>query len=494
MTLLKPDEQPQDTINENRDTVKEDVPGISDPNHNESNDNEEDDSEAMDGEVTEYIDENGRRVRRVVKKTVTTTTTRTTSGGDESPKNLTREILEMKRDTPEGNEDEEVMEYEDENGRRVRRIVKKTVTTTISAKSDGDDPHSVATHTREITSGGQGPQRLMIDFGEGGLSRPSEVQTKLQLESKPRALQEKEVFLHFDTKPRAKEERLIHVDLKAHVFPKHDTKTVEKTGNTTTITTESSGGNKGGDNYSSVYKRTVVTKTIGGGDENRSVVEHSTTSSGHDGEHPIVVVKKERSQIDVPEWLGERKSPGTQHRHPETSDISVHLKYPSDYAAKSKEQEEKASESKIHPEVAKRDKPDVSILSLEDVFKEKEKEKGEVKKTEKVEMQSAPPQPASTEDDEEEDEDDEEYDEFEEEIVVMDVKRRLRFPKGLEIREPESEKVGVPIEDLLEVPALQLDQESAPDDALLIEEKIESVERPPVIYAELPDLDILDNL
>ena len=77
--------------------------GDRDPNHNESNvnDNEEDDSEAMEGEVTEYIDENGRKVRRVVKKTVTTTRTRTTSGGDESPKHLTTKIPEMKHDTPE---------------------------------------------------------------------------------------------------------------------------------------------------------------------------------------------------------------------------------------------------------------------------------------------------------------------------------------------------------------------------------------------------------
>ena len=518
-TLLKPEEQPQDTNengdtvkekgddenqngdtvkeegeNENGDTVKEKVEDVAEPKHNDN----EDDGEDMDGEVVEYTDENGRRVRRVVKKTVTTTTTRTTSGSDDSPKNLTREILEMTHDKPEDNKDEntEVMEYVDKNGRRVRRIVKKTTITTVKTKrgTNGNGSSGVTTETREIISGRHDPETFMINFGGGGQLRPSEEQTTLQSESKPRALREKEVLLHFDTKPQAKEENLIDVEIKKHAFPKHDFK-----GGHTTITTESSGGDKNGGNYTSVYKRTVVTKTIGG-DENRNVVEHSTTASGRDGEHPIVVFKKERSS-DLPEWLEERTSPGTQRRSPKNSDISIHLKYPSDYAPQKKEPEEKANESKIHPEVARREKPDISILSLEDVVKEKEKEKGEVKKTEQKEVQSAPPQPAPADDDdddeEEEDDDDDEdaeYDEFEEEIVVMEVSRKARFPKALEKPKPEPEKVGVPIEDLLEVPTLEVKQESAPDNELLVEEKIESVERPPVVFSELPDLGILDNL
>lgn len=470
--LLKPIEQPQDEVNENGDTVKENVEETSDQNQN---DNEEDEGGDMDGDVIEYTDENGRKVRRVVKKTVTTTVTRSGSGGDESPKNLTREILEKTVEKPEPDIDEntEVMEYVDENGRRVRRIVKKKIITTISTKRGTieNGSNGVTTQTTEITSGGNGAEKQTTSF---------------QLEGKPRTVQEKDVFLHFDTKPPAKEERRVDVQNKGLAFP------VENKGHTT-ITSESSGRSKDGDSYSSVYKRTVVTKTIGGGD-NQSVVEHSTTSFGRDDGHPIVVVKKDGRQIEVPDWMEERNSPATQRKQVENSDISIHLKYPGDYAAEKKQREEKANERVIRPEVAKRDKPDISILSLEDAVKEREKEKEEVR--------SAPTQPAlagdegddedeDEDEDDEDDEDDEEYDEFEEEIVVMEVNRKLAFPKGLEIPKPESKKEGAPIEDLLDVPTLQMEQESSPVDELLLEEKIKPVERPPVAYSELPHLSFL---
>ena len=470
VALLKPVEQPQDEVNENGDTVKENIAETSDQN---PNDNEEDEGGDMDGDVIEYTDEKGSKVRRVVNETVTTTVTRTGSGDDESPKNLTREVLEKTVEKPEPDVDEntEVMEYVDKNGRRVRRIVKKKIITTISTKSGTIETGSngVTTQTTEITSGGNGAEKQTTTF---------------QPKGKPRAVQEKEVFLHFDTKPPSKEERRVDVQIKGLAFP------VENRGYTT-ITSESSGGNKDGDSYSSVYKRTVVTKTIGGGD-NRSVVEHSTTSFGRDGEHPIMVVKKDGRQIDVPDWMEERKSPASQRKQVENSDISIHLKYPGDYAPEKKQPEGKANESKIRPEVDKRDKPDISILSLEDAVKEREKEKEEVR--------SAPTQPTSAgnegddedeNEDDEDDEDDGEYDEFEEEILVMEVHRKPRYPRGLEIPKPESEKVGVPIEDLLEVPTLQMEQESSPVDELLIEEKIEPAERPLVAYSELPVLNFL---
>ena len=477
VNLLNPEEQPEDAVNANGEAVKEDAEDTPEPDHDT-----EDKGEDMDGEVVEYTDENGMRVRRTVKKTVTTTTTRTTSGGDESPKNLTRNILEMSHDKPE-DDGGEVVEYVDENGRRVRRIVKKTITTISTRKgSNGDESSSFTTETIETSNGDHDPGK----------------QATPQLESKPRSLQDREVFLNFDTKPQAKQESLINVEIKGQsnerAFPRHDlTKTVENKGHTI-ITTESSGGNKNGDSYSSVYKRTVVTKTIGGG-ENRRLVEQATKSSGRNSEHPIVVAKKDNSQIDIPEWIEERKSPETQRRHPGMSDISVHLKYPSDYAPKKKEPEERVNESKIRAEVSKRDKPDISILSLDDVVEEKEKGKEEVKKSEKTEVHSAPPQPASgdSEEEDDDDEEEEEYDEFEEEIVVLEVKRRPRYHKGLETPKPEPEKVGVPIEDLLEIPTLQVDQESAPEDELPIDEKIEAVQRPPVVFCELPDFGILGN-
>lgn len=427
--LLKPDEQPEDAIKENEETVKKD------DDTPETNHNEED---------------------------------------EDSPKNRTRDILEM---TKENSEDDgsEVVEYVDENGRRVRRIVKKTITTTISIRSgsSGDGTNNVKTETTEITVGGNGQDKNSV--------------------FQPRKLQERDVFLDFDTTPKAREERLINFEVKGEAFPKHDVKTVENKGYTTTITTGSPGGKTEGNSYSSVYKRTVVTKTIGG-PENRSVVEHSTTSSRGEGEQPIWVVKKEKSKFDVPEWMEESKSPEEKRKNPELSDISVQLKYPGGYKSQMKEPDEKANESKIRPAVATREKPDISILSLEKIARENEKKKDEIKGSEKTEVQSTPPLADKEADDDDEDEeeedeeeDEEEYDEFEEEIVVMEVTRKARFPKALETPKPEPEKVGVPIEDLLEIPTLQVQQESAPVDELFFEEKIEAVERQPQVFSEAPD-------
>lgn len=275
---------------------------------------------------------------------------------------------------------------------------------------------------------------------------------------------------------------------------------------TTTITTKkgsgedgSESGKKDSDSDSSVYKKSVVTKKMDG-DENRSELQRSTTSS--DDKNQIVVVKTDR-KIDMPDWMEESKSPGTKRQNLDSSDISIHLKYPTKDVTDKKEPGEKAKESKIQAELAKRDRPDISIDDdLKDLLKHKENEKPEVKRTEK-EMKPAPPEPTPDDDEDDENEDDEdeddedeegEYDEFEEEIVIIEVNRKYRFPKGMEAPKPVPEKVGIPIEDLLEIPIMQIQQESTPDDKHLMEEEdIESTERPPIVFSE-PDWTLLNKL
>jgi len=117
-------------------------------------------------------------------------------------------------------------------------------------------------------------------------------------------------------------------------------------------------------------------------------------------------------------------------------------------------------ESTIRPEIAKRDN---SVPLLQDF-----------------------------EDDDEDDEDDEEeeYDEFEEVIVIVDVRRKPVWHRGLELPKAEQQKVGVPIQDLLQLPTRRVKRESAQDklsidnnsnDITIIDEKIESVQRHAVV-------------
>ena len=377
-----------------------------------------------------YTDENGRRVRRVLT-TVTTTSTKTTSENGDDGKHLTRDILQMEgnRGGVDKDEDVEVREFVDENGRKVRRIIKKTIVTT--------------TTTKRTTSNNDGPTTKEISSGE--------------------------VLLQFGSKPPADEVSKINFDIKGQPFGNHDLKFTTR--GHTKISTESTGGDNVGNSTS--YHRSVFTKTIGGGG-GTTVVEHSTKSSGHGNDHPITAVTKE-SRIHVPEWMEKKSSPETTRRSHGTSDISVHLNYPRDFTTK-KEPEPVANESKIHPQVTKRDKPVIDILSLEDVVKEKEKEK----KEEKPPSPQPPPTPEDEEEEEEsEDEQDEEYDEFEEEIVVLEVRRKPRYHRGLEIAKDEPEKVGIPVEDLLTVPVIEKVQESAPMD-FIEEEKVVAVEREPV--------------
>lgn len=74
-------------------------------------------------------------------------------------------------------------------------------------------------------------------------------------------------------------------------------------------------------------------------------------------------------------------------------------------------------------------------------------------------------------------------DECEEEIVATIGMRKEYFPDWLEIVQPEQEKTGVAIEDILETPTKQLEtDEPVPKDEVLVEEEeIEAKERPPVV-------------
>lgn len=74
-------------------------------------------------------------------------------------------------------------------------------------------------------------------------------------------------------------------------------------------------------------------------------------------------------------------------------------------------------------------------------------------------------------------------DECEEEIVATIGMRQEYFPDWLEIVQPEPEKTAVAIQDILETPTKQLEtDEPVPKDEVLVEEeKIEAMERPPVV-------------
>jgi len=478
VNLLKPEELQENTQEVEKKNVKPDTEGDSESSHSDKD-------EGIGEDMEEYIDENGMKVRRVVTKTVTTTSTETSSDSGEpkqlalEPKHLTLETLQKETDQAGGDKDEniEVREYVDENGRRVRRIV-KTITTTSTRTTSNNGPSSVTTETKEVKSGGQDPDKILINFG-GGMPRPSEDHSKLQPETKPRGIQEKDVFLQFGSKPPATQESHIKVDIKSQPFQTHNISMFEKRGHTT-ITTGTSAADNPASN--TVYQRSVVSKTIGGSDGGTKIVEHSTMTSNHDGEHPIVVVKKEKSQINTPEWMVEQSSPETKGKTAEMSDINIHLNYSSNINPKKKDLEPSVNESRIHPEVAKRDKPVISMLTLGDVVKEKEK--ADERKPEKTNEKPEPPHADDEQDeDEDEDDDDEEVDEFEEEIVVMEVRRKPRYHKALEIAKPEETKAGIPIDELLELPSMEVTQESAPEENL-IDEKVEAVERQPIEWAE----------
>ena len=250
---------------------------------------------------------------------------------------------------------------------------------------------------------------------------------------------------------------LVEIEPRGEPFPRHDVKLVPKE-NYSIMSSESFCSFDINNNYDSVYERSVTTKTTEGS-ENRRFIEF-TKSSGHVDEQPIVVIIKNRTQVDAPEWMEKRQYSAIERR--EILNPEHFLKYPKDYSTKKKETEDIANESKIRPDDAKRDKQVIPVL------------------------------PDEEDDEDDEEESVEEYDEFEEEIVVVNVTRKPTWRKGLEIPKPQPEKDGIPIEDLLEIPTLEDKRESVLDE-LLIDEEIESVERPPVVFAELLDFSILDN-
>ena len=90
--------------------------------------------------------------------------------------------------------------------------------------------------------------------------------------------------------------------------------------------------------------------------------------------------------------------------------------------------------------------------------------------------------------------DEEEYDEFEEEFVVMNVRRELIWRTWLERPKQEKNTAGTLVEDLLEVPSLQAKTHDLSSEKFLIEEKIESVERQPVNHEWLTDLISFENM
>ena len=89
-------------------------------------------------EVEEYVDENGVRVRRIVRKTITTTSINR-EGQRTEPVEVKFPVARSEGECPE-----EVEEYIDENGVRVRRIVKRTITTaSIKREGPGTGPEEV---------------------------------------------------------------------------------------------------------------------------------------------------------------------------------------------------------------------------------------------------------------------------------------------------------------------------------------------------------------
>ena len=209
-------------------------------------------------------------------------------------------------------------------------------------------------------------------------------------------------------------------------------------------------GTHGGIN--SFYHQSVFSERISGG------------NGHHGGESSVLVIQKEKPALVTPEWMEERPSAETKRQNPEDLDIDVLLKYPNSYVPKrnAPDPSKVQYESTIRPEVAKRDNP---VPVLQDQFEDDDYQ------------------------DDENNEDDE-YDEFEEVIVIVDVQRKPVWHRGLELPRSEPQKVGVPIQDLLQLPTRRVKTESVQEklyidnncnDITIIDEKIESVQRPAVV-------------
>ena len=86
------------------------------------------------------------------------------------------------------------------------------------------------------------------------------------------------------------------------------------------MSSESFSYNSINNNKSSDYvkERSVTTKMIGGG-EHRRFIEHFTKSFRTTDRGCY----QDKSRIDVPKWMEERKSPRTKQRDVDISDINV---------------------------------------------------------------------------------------------------------------------------------------------------------------------------
>lgn len=299
-------------------------------------------------------------------------------------------------------------------------------------------------------------------------------------------------------------------------------------------------------NYSSFNQQSLVSDMIGGGKAltgSRRGVDHPSTSPGGRQESLVEAVQKEKRQVETPEWMEERSSPETKRRSPDVLDISMLLSYPSRYSPKRNAPDPRKvqHESTIRPEFAKRDQS-VPVLRPEDfehpkstpkrgresVVEAVQKERREFEAPDWMEERPSPetkrrqspdildinmllrypsghspkrnsPDPRKVQYEStirpefakrdqsvpmlrpEDFEDDDEDDEFEEVIIVVDVQRSPLWRKGLEKPKPQPQKVGKPIQNLLELPTRRPKRESPPD-KLSVLEKIESLQRPQVVY------------
>lgn len=278
----------------------------------------------------------------------------------------------------------------------------------------------------------------------------------------------------------------------------------------------------GSNNYNSFNHQSVVSERNRGGNRHRG------------GESSVPVVQKEKPEFVTPEWMEEQSSPETKRRNPEDLEMNVLLKYPNSYVPKRKapDPSKVRYESAIRPEVAKRDKS-VPVLPVQ-------KDKPAFVTPEWMEVRAGSPEtkcrnpevsdidillnyansyiPVPKMDapdprkvryestirpevakrnnsvpvlqDFEDDDDEDEYEEFEEEIVIVDIRRKPAWHRGLDLPRSEPQKVGLPIEDLLQLPTQKVKRESAQDklsidnnsnDINIIDEKIESVQRLAVV-------------
>ena len=113
-------------------------------------------------EVEEYIDENGVRVRRIIKRTITTTSIRR-QGEEVEPTAIEFPVAHTEDEAPE-----EVEEYTDENGVRVRRIIKRTITTT-STRRQGEKVEPTAIELPVARTEDEAPEEFEEYIDEHGV-------------------------------------------------------------------------------------------------------------------------------------------------------------------------------------------------------------------------------------------------------------------------------------------------------------------------------------